>query len=80
MTKKTKTWSVVIVCYGDKFHAFTISVAGSQNLFSSLNMWAGIVSASICSSKKDAEHLAEFWNECYQENGTWFYSKEDITA
>lgn len=78
--KKAKTWLVIIVKEHEKFHAFTQSATGSDNLFSQLNMWAGIQSANICASKKDAEQLAEFWNECYKNNGTWLYGSEEATA
>jgi hypothetical protein len=31
----------------------------------------GITSANICSTKKEAENVVDFWNKCYKTNKTY---------
>lgn len=80
MTKKNKTWLAVTTTENGKNYAYAVSVSGGQNIFGVLSSIPGITAANICTSKKDAEQLAKFWNECFKNNGTWLYSHEEATA
>lgn len=33
-----------------------------------------IESANICDSKKEAQEIAEYWNQCYKRNGCYMYA------
>ena len=50
--------------------AVVIKATESENLLSVLNI-KNIITANICETKKAAEELAAFWNECYKANGTY---------
>jgi hypothetical protein len=52
--------------------AVVIRATESENLLSVLNI-KNIITANICETKKAAEELAAFWNECYKENGTYLF-------
>lgn len=50
--------------------ASVLRVAESDNLIFSLQIH-GITAANICSTKKEAEKVVEFWNKCYKNNKTY---------
>lgn len=50
--------------------ASVLRVAESDNLIFSLQI-PGITSANICSTKKEAEKVVEFWNKCSLKNKTY---------
>lgn len=50
--------------------ASVLRVSESDNLIFSLQI-PGITSANICSSKKEAENVVNFWNKCYKKNKTY---------
>ena len=50
--------------------ASVLRVSESDNLILSLQI-PGITSANICSSKKEAENVVNFWNKCYKKNKTY---------
>lgn len=50
--------------------ASVLRVSESDNLIFSLQV-PGITSANICSTKKGAENVVEFWNKCYKTNKTY---------
>lgn len=52
-----------------KFYAYTEKATPSNNL---LNYFSDTTEyANICESKKEADALVDFWNECYKNNGTF---------
>ena len=59
-----------------KHYASVIRTAEYRNLLVDIDV-KNIVSADICPSKKKAEELAEFWNECYRKNGTYLFATMD---
>lgn len=67
--KKTNTYLVVDIQQGGKWYATTIAVSGGDNLVSVLAGFNGLESANICSSKKEADAIADHWNECHKRNG-----------
>lgn len=46
------------------------SWGGSALILHVLNMYAGMMHANICSSKREADAVARAWNESYKRNGT----------
>lgn len=54
----------------EKYYSFVERVSHNDNLLYRLDCIGGIKYANLCSSKKDAEDLTAFWNECYEKNGT----------
>lgn len=54
------------------FYADCIKISCSDNLLSKLKI-KNIVSATIFQSKKQSEELAEFWNDCYKQNGRYMF-------
>lgn len=61
--------------YEEGYFACVIKVSESDNLKNHLEAIRGLVHANIRPTKKDAQELADFWNECYKQNGTYLYSK-----
>ncbi len=53
-----------------KNFASVLRVSDADNLIFSLQI-PGITSANICSTKKEAEKVVEFWNKCYKKNKTY---------
>lgn len=60
--------------------AFAVSTSGCNNLVSLLDSIGGLVSANVCNSRKEAEEIAEAWNETYKKNGTFYCNRETIPA
>lgn len=63
--------------YGDgeglakgKYYSFVERVSHNDNILSRLGHIGGIKYANLCSSKKEAEELTAFWNDCFEKNGT----------
>lgn len=54
----------------NKNFAYVLRVAKSDNLIFSLQI-PGITAANICSTKKEAEKVVEFWNKCSLKNKTY---------
>lgn len=50
--------------------ASILKVSGNENLLFSLQI-PGITAANICGTKKEAESIVQFWNECYKKNKTY---------
>ena len=59
--------------YDPGYYADVISCTSSDNVLSRLNMIGGLVSANIFPTKKEAKAVADYWNECYKRNGTYFF-------
>lgn len=63
--------------YNPGYCAFVYSVSESENLKRSLEIIGGLQAAQLCQTKKAAQELADFWNDCYKKNGTYFF--EEVT-
>lgn len=57
-----------------KYFADVMKVSESDNLKCRLEHIGGLIHANICSTKKEAERIAEKWNERYRVNGTYLYA------
>ena len=53
-----------------KNYASVLKVSGNDNLLFSLQI-KGITAANICNTKKEAENIVTFWNNCYKKNKTY---------
>ena len=63
------TYIAISIQENEKNYAYAIKVNESENLLSKLKI-KGITHANICSTKKQAEKVVNYWNECYKNNGT----------
>lgn len=58
----------------EKFYAYAVKVTESDNLLSKLNI-ENIQYANICDSKKRAETIVNYWNECSKTNGNYLFDE-----
>lgn len=58
----------------DKYVASVLKIRPSDNLLSKLQI-KGLVHANICTSKKAALSVANFWNESNYKNGHYPFSR-----
>lgn len=52
------------------YYAAVLRVSNQDNILHVLNMYAGMMHANICNSKREADAVARAWNESYKRNGT----------
>ena len=55
-----------------KFYAHGVKVSYNDNVASKLDI-KGLKFANICKTKKDMNELVDFWNKCYEANGSNLY-------
>lgn len=60
--------------YCPGYYADVLRVSSDNNILSALGAIGGLKSANAFTSRKQAEEVAEFWNECYKRNGTYLFS------
>ena len=67
--------------YDHGYYSGVISCTSSENLTWVLSTIGGLVSANIFPTKKEAKAVADYWNECFKRNGTYFFqpSKKGVT-
>ena len=61
--------------YCPGYYADVLRVSSDNNILSVLSSIGGLKSANAFPSKKQAEEVAELWNECYKRNGTYLFAK-----
>lgn len=67
-------WFVLTMKAPDgKLYAAASPFSTSKNLAWEFDPAAGMVTANICETKKQAEAIAAMWNEAYKRNGTYAY-------
>lgn len=54
-------------------YASVMKIGHSDNLLAKLAHYGDIIAVNLCATKKQAEELAAFWNECYKKNGTYAF-------
>ncbi len=57
--------------YCPGYYADVLRVSSDSNILSALSAIGGLKSANAFPSKKQAEEVADLWNECYKRNGTY---------
>lgn len=53
--------------------AYAHSVTENENLLSVLNRIKGVKAAYLCQTRKQAQELAEVWNDCARKNGAHLF-------
>ena len=56
-----------------KNFASVAKASAHENVLSVFDRIPNIITANICPTKKYAEDLAAYWNECYKKNGTYLF-------
>lgn len=67
------SYLVVVTAENGKRAAYVQKWNHANNLASLLKD-KRIETANICDSKKEAEKISKFWNECYINNGSYMYA------
>ena len=62
-----------------KYYASVIRESRANNLLWIMRRYNKAIHANVCSTKKEAEALAQAWNEAYENNGT-LANWSDMTA
>lgn len=57
------------------YYAYVLTTNENLNLVSELKAIKGLVSVNVCSTKKRARELVEFWNQCFKGNGTYLFDE-----
>ena len=55
------------------FYAFVEVYRAGTNLVSALEMIGGLVSATVCESRKQADETVTEWNRVFRANGTYAF-------
>ena len=58
-----------------KYWAGTMTVSSNDNIMNISQRIAGMQTANLCTTRKAAEELADYWNECFKRNGTSIYTE-----
>lgn len=66
------TWLALQIEENGKFYAYAMRVSTADNLLSKLSR-KSLVTANICTSKKEAGSLVTAWNEAHKENGRYMF-------
>ena len=61
----------IVEKYGDKYYSYPEKVQGNLNIVRRWNNEKFLV-VQPCHTKHEAEKLANYWNECYKNNGTLY--------
>lgn len=61
--------------YDPGYYADVICCSENDNLLHSLDCIGGIIHVNILPTKKRAEEVAQYWNDCYKANGTYFFAE-----
>lgn len=68
------TWLALQIEENGKFYAYAIRVSTSDNLLSKLSR-KSLVTANICTSKKEAAATVDAWNAAHKANGKYMFSE-----
>lgn len=63
---------VVNVKENDKLYAYVAKATEKDELLSKFKI-KNVISVNIFPTKKRADEIAKFWNECYKKNGTYLF-------
>lgn len=63
-------YMVITETVNGKKYSYVCRLIGRNNLLALIKDCPNISKVNICSTKKEAEKIAEMWNESYKANGT----------
>ena len=66
------TWLALQIEENGKFYAYAMRVSTADNLVSKLSH-ESLVTANICTSKKEAAAMVDAWNAAYKKNGRYMF-------
>ena len=61
--------------YAPGYYSYVVSANRGDNLKFCLDCIGGLQAAQLCQTKKEAAQLADFLNDCYKCNGTYFFEE-----
>ena len=67
---RTHAYIVITLSKEGKYFSYADALSSSSDLLSQLER-RDIYGVHLCESKKAAKELAEFWNGCFKNNGTY---------
>lgn len=68
------TWLALQIEENGKFYAYASRVSTADNLVSKLSR-KSLVTANICTSKKEAAETVNAWNTAHKANGKYMFSE-----
>ena len=68
------TWLALQIEENGKFYAYASRVSTAENLVSKLSR-KSLVTANICTSKKEAAATVDAWNAAHKANGKYMFSE-----
>ena len=68
------TWLALQIEENGKFYAYASRVSTADNLVSKLSR-KSLVTANICTSKKEAAATVDAWNAAHKANGKYMFSE-----
>lgn len=68
------TWLTLQIEENGKFYAYASRVSTADNLVSKLSR-ESLVTANICTSKKEAAATVNAWNTAHKANGKYIFSE-----
>lgn len=68
------TWLALQIEENGKFYAYAMRVSTADNLVSKLSR-KSLVTANICTSKKEAAATVDAWNAAHKANGRYMFSE-----
>lgn len=66
------TWLALQIEENGKFYAYSMRVSTADNLVSKLSR-KSLVTANICTSKKEAAATVDAWNAAHKANGKYMF-------
>lgn len=72
------TYYVIQIEKNGLCYAFCEKVPNCYNLKCIFERYPDMMSINACDSKKEAERIAEIWNDGFMKNGTYRFSRENI--
>lgn len=77
---KSKVHIVYQAAQDGGMYAAALTLPGSTDLISSLSTIRGIISANVCTSRKEAEAIPAAWNEGFRQAGTCLFQEGGVSA
>lgn len=69
-----KTFFVISVKTEDgRRYAYADAIQNCNDLFWIFKNIKGLETVNACDTRRDADEIARYWNECYKNNGTYAF-------